>query len=118
VHSRVVVVVVVVVVVAVIIIKRSFTKLCFNCSKSQDKNNTKIYSGNTNVLEFQSDSTKTAETVLSGNQIEQTGTCKYLRYNSRLDRNTKLIAFQHMSSTIKRTLDDRGRTQTSFLLPK
>jgi hypothetical protein len=114
VHSRVVVVVVI----AVIIIKRSFTKLCFSCSKSQDKKNTKIYSGNTNVLEFQSDSTKTGETVLSANQIEQTGTFKYLRYNNRLDRNTKLIAFQHMSSKIKRKLDDRGRTQTAFLLPK
>jgi hypothetical protein len=89
----------------------------FNLSKSQDKKNTNIHSGKTNVLEFQSDSTKTAKTVLSGNQIAQTGTFKYLRYNIRLDCNTKLIAFHHTSSTIKRKLGDRARTKTAFLLP-
>jgi len=68
--------------------------LCFNCSKSQDKKNTKIHSGNTVVLEFQSDSTKTDKTALTGNQIEQIGTFKYLRYNIRLDCKKKINCFR------------------------
>jgi hypothetical protein len=78
----------------------------------------KIQNGKRHVLESQSYSTKTATTVLSSNQTEQTGTLKYLRYNIHLDCNTKLTAFQHMRNTFKRKLGDRVRTQTAFLLSK